>query len=204
MRTKEDLKMLQALPLEIKILKTQQRIREWVQFYGEDGVCVSFSGGKDSTVLLHLVRSLYPNVRAVFSDTGLEFPEIRNFVKTFDNVDWVRPKMTFGEIVTKYGYPLFSKEISNTIWYARKIRWGVSITHFRQEITGKREAPPARTDQLSEEKTSRKPCTSGTNFNSADFGRRGLKHSFPTGKRTGTSQFLIKKNTCLLAENFPF
>lgn len=124
MRTKEDLKMLQALPLEIKILKTQQRIREWVQFYGEDGVCVSFSGGKDSTVLLHLVRSLYPNVRAVFSDTGLEFPEIRNFVKTFDNVDWVRPKMTFGEIVTKYGYPLFSKEISNTIWYARKIRGG--------------------------------------------------------------------------------
>lgn len=138
MRTKEDLKMLQALPLEIKILKTQQRIREWVQFYGEDGVCVSFSGGKDSTVLLHLVRSLYPNVRAVFSDTGLEFPEIRNFVKTFDNVDWVRPKMTFGEIVTKYGYPLFSKEISNTIWYARKINGGKSTYHFRDTLQGKR------------------------------------------------------------------
>lgn len=204
MRTKEDLKMLQALPLEIKILKTQQRIREWVQFYGEDGVVVSFSGGKDSTVLLHLVRSLYPNVRAVFSDTGLEFPEIRNFVKTFDNVDWVRPKMTFGEIVTKYGYPLFSKEISNTIWYARKIRGVGEHNPLSTGDNGETGSTPPRTDQLSEEKTSRKPCTSGTNFNSADFGRRELKHPFPTGKRTGTSQFSTRKDTCLLDANFPF
>lgn len=124
MPTKEQLKILQSLPLDIKVAKTLQRIREWVQHYGENGVYVSFSGGKDSTVLLHLVRSIYPNVKAVFSDTGLEFPEIRNFVKTFDNVDWVKPKITFGEIVTKFGYPLFGKEVSNTIWYARKIRGG--------------------------------------------------------------------------------
>ena len=140
MPTKEELKILQALPLDIKVAKTLQRIREWVQHYGENGVYVSFSGGKDSTVLLHLVRSIYPNVKAVFSDTGLEFPEIRNFVKTFDNVDWVKPKITFGEIVTKFGYPLFSKEVSNTIWYARKIRGGGrSITHFRNTLLDKRQ-----------------------------------------------------------------
>lgn len=56
MPSKEELQMLQALPLELKVMKTQQRIREWVQYYGENGVVISFSGGKDSTVLLHLVR----------------------------------------------------------------------------------------------------------------------------------------------------
>ena len=124
MPSKEELQMLQALPLEIKVMKTQQRIREWVQYYGENGVAVSFSGGKDSTVLLHLVRKLYPNVRAVFSDTGLEYPEIREFVKSIPNVDWVKPKQTFREITIEHGYPLFSKEGAETIRYARKIVGG--------------------------------------------------------------------------------
>lgn len=80
----EELHQLQALPLNVKIQKTKQRIREWVDHFGEDGVYISFSGGKDSTVLLHIVRELYPNVPAVFCDTGLEYPEIREFVKGFD------------------------------------------------------------------------------------------------------------------------
>ncbi len=74
MPTRNELKILQALPLEMKVLKTKQRIREWVQHYGTDGVYVSFSGGKDSTVLLHIVRELYPDIEAVFVDTGLEYP----------------------------------------------------------------------------------------------------------------------------------
>lgn len=122
MPTLDELKFLQALPLELKIAKTKARIKEWVEFYGVDGVCVSFSGGKDSTVLLHIARSMYPNIKAVFSDTGLELPSIRSFVKTHENVDWLKPKMTFGEVVKQYGYPLFSKEISHAIWYARKIK----------------------------------------------------------------------------------
>ena len=71
-----ELRQMQSLPLELKILKTQLRIREWYEHWDGD-VCVSFSGGKDSSVLLHLVRSMYPDVPAVFVDTGLEFPEIR-------------------------------------------------------------------------------------------------------------------------------
>lgn len=44
-RTKNDLAMLQALPLDVKLRKTQNRIREWVEYFGVDGVYVSFSGG---------------------------------------------------------------------------------------------------------------------------------------------------------------
>ena len=122
MPTLDELKLLQALPLELKIAKTKARIKEWVDFHGVEGVYISFSGGKDSTVLLHIARSMYPNIKAVFSDTGLELPSIRSFVKTHENVDWLKPKLTFGEVVKQYGYPLFSKEISHAIWYARKIK----------------------------------------------------------------------------------
>lgn len=99
---------------------TQQRIREWVQEYGTDGVYVSFSGGKDSTVLLHIVREMYPEIPAVFIDTGLEYPEIRKFVKTFDNVEWVRPEMNFKQVIKTYGYPFISKEVSNCVDGARR------------------------------------------------------------------------------------
>lgn len=115
MRTVDDLRQLQALPLSLKIRMTQERVRQWVYEFGEDGVYIAFSGGKDSTVLLHIVRQLYPKVVAVFCDTGLEFPEIREFVKKFDNVDWLKPKKSFRNIIIENGYPFVSKEMSEVI-----------------------------------------------------------------------------------------
>lgn len=113
--TKEELKILQSYPLDIKIEKTKARIREWVRYWGEDQVTVSFSGGKDSTVLLHIVRSEFPNIKAVFCDTGLEYPEIKEFVKQTDNVEIVRPNKSFKQVITEYGYPVISKEQSACI-----------------------------------------------------------------------------------------
>lgn len=117
----ERLKELQALPLERKIQITQTRIIEWYQHY--DGkVCISFSGGKDSTVLMHIARQIYPNIPAVFSNTGLEYAEIQRFVRSWDNVDIIVPEMRFDEVVSTYGYPLIGKEVAEAIHYARKIR----------------------------------------------------------------------------------
>ena len=118
--TISDLYQMQSLPLQAKIQMTRRRISEWVDTFGEDGIYVSFSGGKDSTVLLDIVRKDYPDVKAVFVDTGLEYPEIRSFVKGFENVDWIKPKMTFKQVIEKYGYPFISKEVSGCVDGARK------------------------------------------------------------------------------------
>ena len=96
-----ELRRLQSLPLEDKITLTKLRIQEWYEHWG-GAVFVSFSGGKDSTVVLKLVRELYPDVRAVYCDTGLEYPEVKEHVKKFNNVEIIRPKKTFKEVVEKF------------------------------------------------------------------------------------------------------
>ena len=113
-RTRAELQLLQSLPLGTKILWAEEKIKEWYEYHNGK-VYISFSGGKDSTVLLHLIRSIYPGVPAVFSDTGLEWPEIREFVKSVDNVIWLKPKMNFKEVLNKYGYPIVSKEVSQQL-----------------------------------------------------------------------------------------
>lgn len=126
---KNDLIMLQALPLEIKVAKSKLRIREFVEYYGVENVYISFSGGKDSTVLLDLVRSVYPEIEAVFVDTGLEYPEIKEHVKSFDNVTILRPKMSFKQVIETYGFPMVSKEQAE---YLDDIRNGTEYMKIRR------------------------------------------------------------------------
>lgn len=121
MRDIRELKYMQSLPLERKIEMTAERIDGWYQHYNGD-VAVSFSGGKDSRVLLDIARNHWrghKDIKAVFVDTGLEYPEIRQFVKTFDNIEIIRPKMRFDKVIKTYGYPIISKEVSMILYYAR-------------------------------------------------------------------------------------
>jgi hypothetical protein len=137
--TIDDLRAWQVLPLNDKIEMTRARIKEWVDHYGLENVCVSFSGGKDSTVLLDIARQDYPEMEAVFIDTGLEFPNVRNFVKSFDNVTWLKPKMNFVEVIKKYGYPMMSKEIAECVSGAR--------TYLKEILDTNKETATISTDR---------------------------------------------------------
>ena len=127
-----ELRSMQAATLPVKISLTKQRLREWVEHYGLDKVYISFSGGKDSTVLLHIAREMYPSIKAVFFDTGLEYPEIREFVRSYENVDWVRPDMNFRDVIAKYGYPFISKEVGECVFGARKY-----LTKLQEELASR-------------------------------------------------------------------
>lgn len=121
-------KELLALPLEDKVVLSREKIEQWYDAWG--GKCyVSFSGGKDSTVLAYLAAKelsryrtpIYP-LTLVFVNTGLEYPEIQHFAN--DYVAWLqrqftridvqlvrlRPKMNIRQVLTKYGYPVIGKK----------------------------------------------------------------------------------------------
>ena len=134
------LKELQALPLERKIMITQTRIIEWHQKFNGN-VYVSFSGGKDSTVLLHIARKIFPDIPAVFSNTGLEYYQIQRFAKQHDNVTFIAPKIRFDQVVSQFGYPLISKEVAEAIYYARRINsQSVQVERERERAEAARTA----------------------------------------------------------------
>jgi 3'-phosphoadenosine 5'-phosphosulfate sulfotransferase (PAPS reductase)/FAD synthetase len=133
---------MQGWSLERKIQVSQTRILEWYLRY--DNLCfISFSGGKDSTVLAYLAAQIcqIQNCRLVlwFSDTGLEFPELKSHVKTYGRwlqerfpdldvetvIDHPRDRkdsrISFREVLLTYGYPILSKNISRKIGDVQKL-----------------------------------------------------------------------------------
>ena len=127
--TADDLKDMQAWPLSRKIQVTQAKIMEWHERF-DHRTAVSFSGGVDSTVLLDLARRCYPDIPAVFVDTTNEFPEIVEFVKSKSNVTILKPQLCktctncsegcFARVIREYGICYPSKDMAETIHYARQ------------------------------------------------------------------------------------
>lgn len=144
--TAYDLRQMQSLPLDAKILMTQERIRQWYDHW--DGqVYVSFSGGKDSTVLKHIVDGMYDDVPGVFVNTGLEYPEIQQFVREvkagkYDcfnpDVEIIRPEMRFDKVIKMYGYPVGSKRIALNIEYERKAKERGDVRKYEEYVHGLR------------------------------------------------------------------
>lgn len=109
---------------------TRNRIRNFITEYGTEGVYLSFSGGKDSTVLMDIARQVDNRIPAVFVDTWLEYPQIRSFVKTYDNVVTLKPTMGLKDIIRQYGWCFPSKDVAQIIWHARQgKKWALNKLH---------------------------------------------------------------------------
>lgn len=113
-----DLKQFLSLPLDAKERKAIRLIQDFADYFGEDKMYLSFSGGKDSLVVNHLVsRALGENaIERVYCDTWLEYPSMRQFVKDNFDVTVIKPNMSMKEIVDTYGWCFPSKEVSSAIW----------------------------------------------------------------------------------------
>jgi len=86
-----------------------QIIRKAIKNHGES-LAVAWSGGRCSTVMLHMVLKVNPKIKVMFVNTGVEFPETVRFVektsKDWDlNLTIVKPERTFWDIVKEHGFP---------------------------------------------------------------------------------------------------
>lgn len=112
--TNYELKELQGLTLEQKETRSLERIEQFLMSMNGKAY-VSFSGGKDSTVLLHLARRIKPDITGIFSNTGLEYPEIVNFVRQCENIKTIKPEKSFKKVIDENGWPVISKKVSHII-----------------------------------------------------------------------------------------
>ncbi len=141
-----ELEMFQSLPLDVKVRMTQSRIRGWYEeFNGQ--VYVSRSGGKDSDVLGYLVREMYPDVPHVFVNTGLEHDSVRK--RGLEVADAVLiPEMNFVSVITKYGYPIISKEIAHKISDYRSAVANGKESYVKRQFEGTYVSKNGKTNML--------------------------------------------------------
>jgi 3'-phosphoadenosine 5'-phosphosulfate sulfotransferase (PAPS reductase)/FAD synthetase len=108
------LRQRSALSFRCLLRLTEMRIKTAYQEF--DGmIYASFSGGLDSQVLLHITRRLFPEVPAVFCNSGVEWPENLTVVRQTENVTWIQPKKRFPQIIRQYGYPIISKDVAQKV-----------------------------------------------------------------------------------------
>lgn len=103
------------------------KIKSVINKYGEDNFYISYSGGKDSTVLHELVDMALPNnkIPRVYANTGIELNMIRNFVKAKAEKDnriiMLVPKIKIQSMLKEVGYPFKSKRHSRWVYdYQRR------------------------------------------------------------------------------------
>lgn len=89
----------QKKPLDYKINKAIEVLREAFSL-SKSGVSVAFSGGKDSTVLWHLIRTYFPEASyyVIFGNTTVEFPESLKFAHWLGE-EWSSEKVKFIEVL---------------------------------------------------------------------------------------------------------
>ena len=114
-------------------------IRDTIHKYGEENFYISFSGGKDSTVVHHLVDMALPNnkIPRVFSNTGIEYNAIVEFVREIKRDDsrfvMIQPRKNIKATLEQYGYPFKSKQHSQKVHTYKKNGMTWAIKNYLNE-----------------------------------------------------------------------
>lgn len=113
-----------------------EKIKQIINQFGEDKFYISFSGGKDSTVLHYIVDMALPDnkIPRVFSNTGIEYELIVKFVKELAEKDerfmTIQPKKNIKKMLVEVGYPFKSKEHSTKLGCYQKGSRAKSILKY--------------------------------------------------------------------------
>lgn len=112
-------------------------IRDTIRKYGEENFYLSFSGGKDSTVVHHLLDMAIPDnkIPRVFSNTGIEYNDIVKFVKELAQQDdrfiIIYPKKNIKKMLEERGYPFKSKDHSTKLGLWQRGSRCASVMHYK-------------------------------------------------------------------------
>lgn len=107
---------------ELLLFDRIEKIKQVINQYGVDNFYLSFSGGKDSTILHYLIDMALPNnnIPRVFSNTGIEYNLIVDFVKNLAEFDKrfviIQPKINIKKMLEEKGYPFKSKDHSTKVY----------------------------------------------------------------------------------------
>lgn len=108
--------------MDIQLFDRIEKIKSINEQYDlENNSYISFSGGKDSTILHYLIDMALPNnmIPRVFINTGIEYSDIVNFVKELASKDnrfvIIKPTKNIKQTLDEYGYPFKSKQHSHNV-----------------------------------------------------------------------------------------
>ena len=146
---------------ELLLLDRLEVIRSTIKQYGEENFYLSFSGGRDSTILHYMLDEALPNnhIQRVYMNTGIEFNDIVAFVKELASKDdrfvILKPTQPIKPMLEKYGYPFKSKEHSNLVKVYQNSGLTKSVTKYLDRNYTKRQnhCPKCLEYQFTEENT---------------------------------------------------
>ena len=96
-----------TMPYEERLEFAKANIR--ISLLSNKNQRVAISGGIDSAVLMHMVRQIQP-VRAVWINTGIEYPETLKYMKSVQDLDVLTPERTYWKIADEFGFPEESRK----------------------------------------------------------------------------------------------
>ena len=108
----------------------------------ENNAYISFSGGKDSTILHYLIDMALPNNRIprVFINTGIEYNYIVDFVKELASKDdrfiILKPSQAIKQMLERVGYPFKSKLHSHWLSIYNNSGLTIAVKKYLGEIEG--------------------------------------------------------------------